>query len=204
MSSAPLLTEPIVARLDGQAVLILDADERSVLIEHSMSDLDVAVDHHLQFTWEGETIDVRCRLGTSILQDLLSDRLEQLTWHARAAVDTATDPAPFQRALAAYRMRIDDAQRANLVGDLEGEPASAVMVGAGKALRQHKPGFRAFILRGGGWTSRPTRSPEQPLDGFTVAEYEDEQQVAILKLAFEEADREGRDLIRKFAAASLE
>lgn len=204
MSSAPLLNDPIVADLDGSAILVLDIDERSVLLEHSIAALDDSVPHRLQFSWEGETIDVRCRLGPSILQDILSDRLEQLTWHARAALDTATDPEPFRRALAAYRTRLEFAQRANLIGDSDAETPSEVMLGAGGALRRHKPGYLTFILRGGKWTSRPTRSAEQPFDGFTVAEFEDEQQISMLKLAYEEADREGRDLIRLFAAASLE
>lgn len=37
----------------------------------------------------------------------------------------------------------------------------------------------------------------------TVAAFETDQQIELLKLAYEEADREGRDLIHRFAAASL-
>jgi len=203
-SRSPLLIEAIAGRIDGRPVVILDADENSVVIEHSISELDPAAPHRLQFTWEGIDIDLPCRISDSVMQDLLSDRLQKVTWHARATFVGTVDPEPFRRALEAYRGRLGDAQRANLSGESAGEPASAVMLGAGDALRRHKPGFTTFIFRQGAWTARETRSSAQPLDGFTVAEFESEEQIRLLKLAYEEADREGRDLIRRFAAASIE
>jgi hypothetical protein len=48
-----------------------------------------------------------------------------------------------------------------------------------------------------------TRSPDQPLYGFTVAAHEPEEQIDLLRLAWEEADAEGRRLLRDFAAASI-
>ena len=66
------------------------------------------------------------------------------------------------------------------------------------------PNDIAFVFREGKWTSRESRSSLQPYDGFTVAAFESEQQTRMLRLAYEETDREGRELIRRFAAASLE
>jgi hypothetical protein len=46
-------------------------------------------------------------------------------------------------------------------------------------------------------------SPDQPLNGFTVAAHEEEGQLRLLRLAWEEADADGRKLLRQFAAESI-
>jgi hypothetical protein len=48
-----------------------------------------------------------------------------------------------------------------------------------------------------------TLSREQPSDGFTLAGHEAEEQIWLLEQAYEESDEEDRNLLRKFAAASL-
>ena len=48
----------------------------------------------------------------------------------------------------------------------------------------------------------PSDLPTQPLNGFTVAAYEDEQELQALCRAWEVADSEGRRLIRLVAELS--
>jgi hypothetical protein len=203
-SRSPLLNEAIAGRLDGQAVTILDIDAAGLLVEHSISGLASPPLRRLQFRWENEEIEVFCSVESSVLQDLLSDRRQKVTWHARMQFDRSSDLSALQRAFDACHLRVMEAQHANLGAIAALEPASEAMLRIGSPVRGHKPGYLACLYRGGKWSTRESRSPDQPLDGFTIAEFEDEHQIRILMKAYEEADRQGRDLIRQFAAASLE
>lgn len=202
--STSLLIDVIAGRLDGQAVTILAVDEAGALVEHSLANLVSPPAHRLQFVWEGEAIDLSCRVAGSVLQDLLSDERQKLTWHAKLLFDASSDLAPLRRARDSWKQKLRKQQEENLMGESGAEPPSAAMLSVGQAFRKHKSGYIAFVFREGKWTSRESRSSLQPYDGFTIAAFESEQQIRILQLAYEEADREGRELIRRFAAASLE
>lgn len=203
--SPSLLIDAIPGRLDGQPVTILAIDESGAVVEHSIANLVSPPAHRLQFAWEGEEIDLSCRVAAeSVLQDLLSDERQKLTWHARLLIEASSDLTALLRARDSWKQQLQKRQEENLMGESGAEPPSATMLSVGQAFRTHKYGYVAFVFRGGKWTSRENRSAEQPYDGFTVAAFESEQQIEILKLAYEEADREGRELIRRFAAASLE
>jgi hypothetical protein len=204
LNGPPLLSEAIPARLDDEALSILDLGEEGALVEHSIASLDPSRLHRLRFTWEEQTIDIQCRVRESALQDLLSDQRQKLTWHARLVFEPEDGLTSLRKAIESYRGRLESAREANLIGEDATEPGSARIMRVGDAIRVHKPGYLAIIFRDGGWITRATKSPTQPLDGFTVAEFEDEQQIQLLKSAYEESDVEGRDLIRKFAAAALE
>lgn len=203
-SRQPLLIEAIPARLDGKEVTILDIDDTGALIEHSIPQLASPPAHRLQFVWNEEEMDLPCRADGSILQDLLSDQRQKLTWHARVEFEPSADLAPLRRAIESYRGGLARAQEANLGGESAAEPPSVAMLRVGEAIRDHKPGYMVCVYRDGKWSRRASRSPSQPFDGFTIAEFEDEQQIELLMKAYEEADRQGRELIRQFAAASLE
>jgi hypothetical protein len=73
----------------------------------------------------------------------------------------------------------------------------------GRPLRERRIGYISCTFRDGVWRRIETRSPEQPLHGFTVAAHESEEQLQLLRMAWEEADADGRRLLREFAAASL-
>ena len=59
------------------------------------------------------------------------------------------------------------------------------------------------LVREGQWWRIPTKSPVQPIDGFTVAAYEDDEEVHALCSSYESADDEGRRLIRLVAELSV-
>jgi len=205
MSHGPsLLIETIPARLDAAAVMIIDLDERSAFVEHSVHQLSSPPSRRLSFQWEGEAIDIPCNVRESLLQDLLSDRHQKVVYHARLEYAADADLTALHRAIDAYRRRLASAQEANLSGEASGEVPSATMARVGEAFREHRLGYLACIYREGRWVIRETKSPLQPIDGFTVAAFEDEHQIRVLQLAYEEADLAGRELIRKFAAASIE
>lgn len=200
--SSSLLIEAIAGRLDGESVTILAIDEEGAVVEHSIAKLTSPPEHRLQFAWEGEELDLKCSVAPeSEFQEMLSDSRQELTWHVKVAFSADADLTALVRARESWRRKLDSRQEENLMG--ASVSASAAMLSVGQAFREHKQGYIAFVFRGGKWTSRESRSPEQPWEGFTVAAFETDQQIELLKLAYEEADREGRDLIRRFAAASL-
>lgn len=199
-----LLIDAIGGRLDGQPVTILAVDESGAVVEHSIANLVSPPARRLQFGWEGQEIDLSCHVTESLLQDLLSDERQKLTWHSTIEIDAHSDLTALRRARDSWMRKLEKRQEENLMGESGAEPPSAAMLSVGRAFRTHKAGYITFVFREGKWTSRESRSSMQPGDGFTVAAFESEQQTQMLKLAYEEADREGRELIRRFAAASLE
>jgi hypothetical protein len=202
--TSSLLIDAIAGRLDGQPVTILAVDESGVVVEHTIAGLASPPAHRLQFVWEGEAIDLSCSALASTLQDFLSDERQKLTWHAKLVIEPDCDLAPLRRARDSWKQKLQKRLEENLMGESGAEAPSAAMLSVGQAFRKHKSGYVSYFFRGGKWSFRESRSPAQPDDGFTVAAFETEQQTQMLKLAYEEADREGRELIRRFAAASLE
>src|SRR5262249_49477535 len=80
--------------------------------------------------------------------------------------------------------------------------ASASLSDLGGARRARSRGYITYRLQSGKWTSELSDTPTQPLNGFTVAAYEDEQELESLCRTWETADSEGRRLIRLVAELS--
>ena len=64
-------------------------------------------------------------------------------------------------------------------------------------------GFHSYQLEGGRWIRTATHSAKQPEDGFTVAAFEDQDEVDALCRTYEQSDAEGRRLIRLVAELSV-
>jgi hypothetical protein len=190
-------SQGIPAQLDGKAVVILDIDATSALIEHSFQ--LVTTLSQLRFDWMGEEISIEVRSASSQLQGLLSDREQRLIYHT--AVVFSGDSEALHRALYAREERRSRALEANFSGTTAPDSEETEDIGAG--LRARRIGYVAHVLRDGKWRRFETLSPDQPLTGFTVAAHEDEGQLNLLRLAYEEADGEGRKLLRQFAAESI-
>lgn len=192
------LVEPISARLDSREVTVLDLGADGALIEHAFR--LTGDERRLTFEFEGERLELVCRVVEAKLQGALSDREQRLVFHT--VVEFDGDRAALDRALAQYAVRLTDALQANSEGVSDG--TREFIDDVGRALRDRTLGYVSYVLRDGQWRRFETMSPEQPLYGFTVAAHEDEDQLRLLRLAYEEADGEGRKLLRQFAAASIE
>ena len=73
----------------------------------------------------------------------------------------------------------------------------------GSAAREGEGGFISCRFVGNRWRRQWTLRKEQPPDGFTLAGHEPEDQIRLLEQAYEESSEEDRNLLRKFAAASI-
>jgi hypothetical protein len=103
--------------------------------------------------------------------------------------------------MATFVGRVLAAQRANASG--MGETAETLsLTQLGGARRARSRGWVTFRLVDGAWRRALATSPAQPVDGFTVAAYEDEDELLSLCESYETADVEGRRLIRLLAELS--
>ena len=99
--------------------------------------------------------------------------------------------------MATFVGRILAAQRANASADVD--QAGAILYQLGDARRSRSRGYIAYLFDGKSWTCRPTQIADQPRSGFTVAAYEDEDEIETLCRTYEQTDEEGRRLIRLVA-----
>ena len=189
------LAKPIAAKLGDEAVLILDLGRSGALLSGRCSHAQ-GTTRELAFAHAGTRVKVQC-LITGVADHALTpetDLLVRFLEHSDALSEF----------IAAYEEQIRRAEAANAEGDfalnvIEGDRTLADL---GAAARSTETFLRCHFERGR-WRREVTGSREQPLDGFTVAASETEDQVTLLQLAYEESDERERRLLREFAAESL-
>lgn len=194
------LPRTIPAECGGIPVTLLDAAPSRLLVEH-LRPL-VTGPTTVQFMWQGERVQLHAQL----------DKLVEEVWDMTARGNLYAsefriieESRQWKRLIAGIQDRIETARAANLTGISEvneiDENASIADLGA--ARRERLLGYVVWHLRDGKWTSEPSATPEQPAEGFTVASHEPEEQVALLRLAYQETDADGRRMMREFAALAL-
>lgn len=196
------LTKPVLAVARGANALILDLGASGALIEH-YGRAASGEPLQLSFRWMGNSIEFACEVVHS---DVIRGEGEQAVSHSglkfiRPVGDSADQLKDF---MATFVGRVLAAQKANASGEAislaAGETALEQL---GHARRTRTNGYVSHRLKDGRWWRIPTQSAVQPADGFTVAAYEDDEEVAALCEAYERADDEGRRLIRLVAELSV-
>lgn len=146
------------------------------------------------FEWDGKVVHLRCELRWSKQQVHASPPL----WHSGFRILSFLDAssANFLRELVLhYVERAIDEQKANARG-LPAKAAQSFQTGADKAFRRHE-------LIAGRWISLETSNRAQMPSGFTIGANHPPDEVAMLRSAYEAADRAGVELIRKLAELSI-
>ena len=189
------LAKPMPARLGTEALLMLDVGPAGALLSGRCSSA-AGTEHELAFAEAGIRVKVRC-LITAVAEHLQTPDTDLLVRFLDGS-DALTD------FIGRYEEQIRRAETANAEGDaarnvIDGDRSLADL---GSAARS-KGEFVRCRFSTGVWRREVTTSAQQPLDGFTVAASEPEDQVQLLQLAYEEADGHERQLLREFAAASL-
>ncbi len=192
------LAKPILALLDGQNALILDIGISGAFVEHygqpSMGDMPL-----LFFRWKGSDIEFLCEVTHSVV---VKKTASTLVSHSGMRFVQANPEAEarLNDMIGTFVGKILSAQKANAGAT---EPGSSVaLVDLGGARRSRTRGYVTYRLEEGKWIREMSDSPTQPLDGFTVAAYEDDQELQSLCQAWETADQEGRRLIHLVAELS--
>jgi len=199
------LTKPILAFARGMNALILDLGVSGALIEHYGA---AASGEQLQlsFRWRGKTIEYRCEVVRSnVVRDPGGDGMHAVSHTGLRFLEGAGDSAALLKDLiATFVGRVLAAQRANAAGEaISFSAGETVLEQLGHARRTRTSGYLTYRLKDGKWWRIPTQSHVQPNDGFTVAAYEDEEEVQALCDAYVQTDDEGQRLIRLVAELSV-
>jgi hypothetical protein len=195
------LGKPLLALMDGQSALILDVGMEGAFLEHygAMMSGDQFT---LSFRWKGDEIKFRCEVRrTNVIRP--AEGSQATVSHSGVQFIKMFDDsaAKLQDMMGTFVGRILAAQRAN-ASAATGQNA-AMLFQMGDARRSRARGFLAYLFDGKAWMVRRTQLAEQPRNGFTVAAYEDEDDLETLCRAYEVADAEGRNLIRLVAELSV-
>ena len=195
------LAKPILSQFGGDNALILDIGVGGALLEHHGL-AESWEQRQLKFRWKGEEVDftvevIRSRVVRELvaMQTVTSHTGVRFLGSSRAAAEHLNDM------MATFVGRVLSAQRANASGK-GGGPDALTLAQLGAARRSRSQGWMAYRWMKGAWHISPAKTPLQPPDGFTVAAYEDEDELLTLCEAYETADEEGRRLIRLVAELS--
>lgn len=194
------LAKPILGTMDGDSALILDVGVGGAFIEHYGA-TEPGRRFHLSFRWYGEDVTFLCEVArTSVVRSRAGDGRSVVSHTGVRFLEGVGEASGrLQDMMATFVGRVLAGQRANAAGD---RTHSGDLTDLGGARRARSRGYAKYRFDGQKWTRELTASPAQPLDGFTVAAFEDEDELQTLCLAYETADEQGRNLIRLVAELS--
>lgn len=198
------LAKPILAQLDTQSALILDIGVGGAFIEH-YGELEPGHRFHLTFRWMGEDIEFEAEVIRSSEVRKPGGDMQNAVAHTAVHFIKGEGDAEsrLHAMMATFVGKVLAAQKANASGDLVDSAGARILAQLGEARRMRTRGYIAYHFKDGSWWRVPTDSALQPPDGFTVAAYEDEEELAQLCSSYELADEEGRRLIRLVAELSV-
>jgi|ERR1044071_7190831 hypothetical protein len=197
------LTKPILALARGSSALILDLGIAGALLEH-YGEAAPGERMNLSFSWMGDKIDLACEVVRSeVVRPVGGDHLSKVSHSGVQFIGADEESLEALKDLIVTQVgRVLAAQRANAIGELTSS-SEMVLEDLGRARRMRTRGYVSYRLKDGRWWRIPTKSAAQPSDGFTIAAYEDEEEVHTLCAAYERADEESRRLIRLVAELSV-
>lgn len=190
------LIKPILATARGENVLILDLGMAGALVEHR-GPAQAGERFTLSFTAQGSAISYVCEVAHTEPHGLVSHS-------GLRFIEAVGESAKLLRDLiGSFLGKVLTAQKANASGGFRSANTETILEQLGGARRARTPGFTSYRFSDGAWVRSITTSPVQPQDGFTVAGYEEDEDLATLCRAYEAADEEGRTLIRLMAELSI-
>ena len=192
------LAKPILGMMDGRSALILDIGIGGAFVEHR-GRANEGMRFRLTFKFQGADITFEAEVvRSSVIREggddgIVSHSAVQFT---KAHGDS---DAMLEKMMGTFVGQLLAAHRANA----SAESGAAILSQLGQARRDRSRGLKRYRWNGKAWGHSATDDRKQPQDGFTVAAYEDEEELATLCQAYEAADEEGRRLIRLIAELSV-
>lgn len=195
------LLKPILASMNGQGALILDIGVGGAFIEH-YGQASPGEQFRLDFLSEGLSLEFVCEVRRSFVVRLASDDSKVSHTGARFVQAIGDSEALLEKMIVSFINHVLEAQRANARGERSLSHGETILARLGDAQRMRARGCVTHSFADGRWMAIRSDSPNQPDDGFTVAAFEDEDEIKMLRNAYETADAEGRRLIRLIADLS--
>ncbi|MFL6248249.1 MAG: PilZ domain-containing protein [Thermoanaerobaculia bacterium] len=203
------LSKPILAQIgtgpDAANALILDIGVSGAFLEHYGTAAH-GDQFPMTFRWQGADVTFQCEVVRSNVVRLPGGDGKSTTSHTGVRfVEAVGDArARLQDLITTFVGRILDAQRANAAGETaEASAGATVLARLGEARRTRSRGFVTYHFEDNAWWRVPGNSAIQPPNGFTVGDFEDQDELEQLCRTYEEADESGRHLIRLVAELSL-
>lgn len=198
------LAQPILAMMGSSNALILDIGITGALVEHYGA-VQPGDRFPLKFRWKSADVELAAEVVRSQIVRQYDDERKNVVSHSGMHFVAATgdSAARLEDLIATSVARILGAHRSNAAGDGQTDASAHVLSSIGAARRKRTFGYISYRLRGTNWWRIPTDSPHQPEDGFTVPAWEDEHELETLCRTYEQADAEGRRLIRLVAELSV-
>jgi hypothetical protein len=197
------LAKPILATMDGESALIIDIGVAGAFLEH-YGELARGHEFDLSFRWRGEDVAFRCEVArTTVVRTPGGDGASAVSHTGVRFVEPrGKSQARLHDMMATFVGRVLAAQKDNARGDISDSSGATILAELGGARRNRSRGYVTYHFRGDVWWRVPSGTAAQPEDGFTVAAFEDEDELEDLCRAYEHADEESRRLIRLVAELS--
>ncbi|HET7710327.1 MAG TPA: hypothetical protein VFL80_00200 [Thermoanaerobaculia bacterium] len=216
------LAEPIVARFGSSVVVVVDISPLGARIEH-YSRVDRGTERPLRIQW-GSDMGIRARVVSTRVERLLPGDAGLTVYRTGLSFDESQSEQ-----IGSLREMISNAVAATLVEQVanargfwtehkeempifrEGilttsdphlEEKLKKLLPRSERVRER--GFVRMTLLGDRWKRTWTLDPQQPQEGFTISAAESAMEIDMLCDAYATSSQEGRELIRKLAATSLE
>lgn len=191
------LLRPLPATVSGRRAFIIDLSVSGFSVVHQDSLGRIGDEPLLSFEWEGRKISVRCTIARTGVERAGTASSPTLYQSGLEISEVAQEGKTALRELVhAYVERALDEQKANA----RGIPPVAV--------QYQQTGTATDYVRheyaSGKWTKRRTRDRDQPLNGFTIAIDQPEEEVELLRQAWVKGDRAIREIIRQTAELSIQ
>lgn len=198
------LSKPILASMGASNALILDIGIAGAFLEH-FGTVEAGQSFPLTFRWQGEDVTFECEVVRSTVARLSAGDGKSLASHTgvRFVNPVGDARARLQDLITTFVGRILVAQKANAAGENTDAAGAMILARLGEARRMRSRGFVTYHFDGAAWWSVPNTTSVQPDDGFTVGDFEDPEELETLCRTYEEADQEGRNLIRMVAELSV-
>ena len=199
------LSKPILATMGTSNALILDIGIAGAFLEH-FGTVEAGEHFPLTFRWQGEDVAFPCEVVRSTVVRLPAGDGKSVASHTgvRFLEGTGDGRDRLQDLITTFVSNILAAQKANAAGENPGASAGAtILARLGEARRMRSRGFISYHYDGRNWQRVPGSTPLQPPDGFTVGDFEEPDELEKLCRSYEQADAEGRNLIRLVAELSL-
>jgi len=195
------LARPILGTLDDQNALVLDLGLTGAFVEH-YGVTTPRQSCRLKFSWKGDEIEFVGEVARTLVVRMTGNDLVSHTG-IRFTEPVGGSESHLQDLIATFVGNVLAAQKANKDGERI-DSGNLTLMEIGGARRGRVRGLKRYRLEPGGtWSHTSTTDPNQPVDGFTVAAYEYEEDLEVLCRAYEIADDEGRRLIRLVAELSV-
>jgi hypothetical protein len=197
------LSKPILAVMKDRNVLILDIGISGAYFEH-YGEVSAGERFNLLFRWRGDDIEyVTEAMRSTVVRAPGGDGTSTVSHTGVRFVEAIGESeSRLQDMMATFVGKVLAAQKANAAPDATQGQGAEFLAQLGEARRMRSRGYMTYRLLGKQWRREATSIPDQPKDGFTVAAFEDEDELETLCRTFERADEDGRQMIRLVAELS--